>query len=130
LADEGLDGKLRGVRVRALRVIGAILAIGAAASFVLVITVVSLVYRDPAQSCYYSTAPAGSATSEGIFPDGELSWFPLGLRCIFPASSGGSIVVSPGYAVTWIAAGLAALAIVGLVLLIVSGRCRTKATAP
>lgn len=113
------------------RVVGTFLSIGSALSLVCLLSVVSVIYRNPAESCYhYSPAPTGSAMSEAIFPEGEFSWVPLGLRCTFPASSGGGITVGPDYALTWIALGLSALLVVGLMLLITTTRWGNRAMTP
>jgi hypothetical protein len=100
------------------RALGWTLSVSGAAALLVLLTVVSLIYRNPANNCLYAQAPEGALVSEAAQPSGRLSWIPLGLECTFPAATGGTIAVPPDPSLTLGAIGFFALFGVGLLLLI------------
>ena len=63
-------------------------------------------------ACQQSGGPPGALVSEAAQPVGELSAWPLGLRCVFPEADGGNIAVAPDFSLTFVAIAGVALAVV------------------
>ncbi|MGG7464778.1 hypothetical protein [Plantibacter sp. YIM 135347] len=51
-------------------------------------------------SLYCNTLPEGGLLTENPAPRAELSWFPFGNRCVYPAADGGTIATDPGWSDT------------------------------
>src|SRR5690349_7365278 len=99
------------------RVGGLAVALGVA-GLVLLLTVTTLLYRDPDEACYRVVPPAGAAVSESLFPSGKLMWFPLGLQCSFASPTGDPIVVGPEPLLTILLLACIAISLFGLIVLI------------
>ena len=65
-------------------------------------------------TCMQSPGPLDSFVSESATPNGELSGWPLGLRCVFPAADGREAVLEPDFSLTFVAVASVALAIASL----------------
>ena len=61
--------------------------------------------------CMLAGAPGSAVTDESATTVGELSGWPLGLRCIFPTADGGTMTVGPDFSLTLVAMASVALAI-------------------
>ncbi|KRF30984.1 hypothetical protein [Yonghaparkia sp. Soil809] len=64
-------------------------------------------------TCLSVGAGPGVIASEAAVPIGEPSAWPLGLRCIFPAADGGTIVVEPDLTLSMLAVASVGLAAAG-----------------
>lgn len=64
-------------------------------------------------ACLTVGAEPGVLASEAAVPIGEPSAWPLGLRCVFPAADGGTIVVEPDLTLSVLAVASAGLAAAG-----------------
>jgi hypothetical protein len=112
----------RGAADRKYRIIGWLLVAVGTSGVLILLTGVSLFYRNPDASCLYRVAPPGAEVSEAITPTGQVLWMPIGLECRYPAEDGSLLVVPPDAVLTYIVVALAAVAIVGCCFLLVRNR--------
>lgn len=89
--------------------------IAGALALILAAIVTALISRysdaGAAQSdCMVGSAPSDAATDESAHVAGELSGWPLGLRCIYPTADGGTTTVGPDFSLTLVAIASVALA--------------------
>lgn len=67
--------------------------------------------------CLYRMPPAGALVSEASIPTPSFSWWPMGIACRFPATTGSAQLVSePSWEMTLYVLGSLAAVIVGLVI--------------
>lgn len=95
---------------------GVVSVAAGALSLILIAMMLSVVLRfadaAAAQSACLLSSPPGALVSEASNPIGELSAFPLGLRCTFPSADGGTVVAPPDLSLTFVAVGGVALAVI------------------
>ena len=97
---------------------GALYALAATAAGVVIAVAVWLSVKIevyPGGSLYCDDLPAGGLIAENPAPRAELSWFPFGNRCVYPAADGGTIATDPEWSDTIVLGIAAALFLSGVI---------------